>query len=103
MAMRLLATLLFICGLGVAQEQVVVRALKFEHFKNVPVSDILDRLKEREVHLAVEKPYHADDAEEARERIAELLAEKGKPNARIEVATKVVAPRRVEVRFKLLN
>src|SRR6478672_5520861 len=101
--MRLLPILLFSFSAAFAQEQVVVRALKFEHFKNVPVSDILDRLKEREVRLAVEKPYRPDDAEEVRQRIAELLAEKGKPNARIEVATKVVAPRRVEVRFKLLN
>jgi hypothetical protein len=101
--MKLLPVLLFGVGAAFAQEQVVVRALKFEHFKNVPVREILDRLNEREVRLRVEKPYTLDDAEEARHCIAELLAEKGKPNARIEVATKVVAPRRVEVRFTLLK
>ena len=101
--MRLLALLLFGFGVAFAQQPVVVRALRFEHFKSIPVSEILDRLNEREVRLAVEKPYRPDDAEEARHYIAELLAEKGKPNARIEVATKLVAPRRVEVRFKLLN
>jgi len=101
--MRLLPVLLFAFGSAIAQEQVVVRALRFEHFKSVPVSEILERLKEREVRLAVEEPYRPADAEEARRYIAELLAEKGKPNARIELATKIVAPRRVEVRFKLLN
>src|SRR4051812_33105766 len=100
--MRLLPFFLLACS-AFAQQPVVVRALKFEHFKNVPVSDIVERLNEREVRLEVEKPYRPDDAEEARRYIAELLAEKGRPNARIEVATKVVAPRRVEVRFKLLN
>ncbi len=101
--MRLLPLFLVAFGLATAQDPVVVRALKFEHFKKVPVSEILDRLKEREVALAVERPYRPDDAEQARRYIAELLAEKGKPDARIEVATKVVAPRRVEVRFRLLN
>jgi hypothetical protein len=101
--MRLLPIFVLGSALGFAQEQVVVRALKFEHFKNVPVSEILDRLKEREVRLAVEKPFRPDDAEEARRYIGELLAEKGRPNARIEIATKVVAPRRVEVRFRLLK
>jgi hypothetical protein len=101
--MRLLPVLLFGFGVAFAQDQVLVRALRFEHFKTVPVSEILDRLNEPEVRLAVEKPYRPDDAEEARHCIAELLAEKGRPNARIEVATKVVAPRRIEVRFTLLK
>src|SRR4051794_35243408 len=52
--MRLLPVSLFVCGLAFGQDAVVVRALKFEHFKNVPVSEILDRLKEREVRLEVE-------------------------------------------------
>jgi hypothetical protein len=101
--MKILAVLLLICGQGFAQEQVVVRAIKFEHFKKAPVTEILDRLNEREVRLAVDKPYRPDDAEQARRYIAELLAEKGSPNARIEVATKVVAPRGVEVCFRLLK
>ena len=102
-AMRLLQLIVFASGLAVAQDQVVVRAIRFEHFKKVPVTEILDRLNEREVRLAVERPYRLEDAEQARRCIAELLAEKGKPNARIEIATRVVAPRRVEVRFKLLK
>ena len=101
--MRILPLFLFISALAVGQDQTVVRSLKFEHFKSLPVTAILDRLKEREVRLAVERPYNPDDAEQARRYIAELLAEKGKPNARIEIATKVIAPRSVEVRFKLLN
>ena len=74
--MRVLPLLLLASGL-LAQEPVVVRAIRFEHFRHVPVSDILDRLKEREVRLGVERPYRPEDAEEARRYIAELLAEKG--------------------------
>lgn len=102
LCMRLLPLFMF-AGLALAQDQTVVRSIRFEHFKKVPVAQIVERLNEREVRLAVERPYNPEDAEQARRYILELLAEKGKPNARIEVATKAVAPRRVEVRFKLLN
>jgi hypothetical protein len=101
--MRIVALFALVSGLGFSQGPVVVRALKFEHFKDVPVQEIVERLNEREVRLEVEKPFHPDDAEEARRCIGELLAEKGRPNARIEIATKVVAPRKVEVHFKLLK
>jgi outer membrane protein assembly factor BamA len=97
------ALLLLFATVAFSQEPVVVRSISFDHFKKVPVSEILDRLKEREVRLSVEHPYRPEDAEEARNYIAQLLAEKGKPNARIEIATKVVSPRRVDVRFRLLN
>jgi len=100
--MRLLPLLLFASGLF-AQDLQLVRAIKFENFKHVQPAEILDRFKEREVRLRVEWPYQLEYAEEARTRIAELLAEKGKPDARIEIATKAVAPSRVEVRFKLLK
>jgi hypothetical protein len=86
-----------------AQDYVVVRAIRFEHFKRVPASELRDRLNEREARLSVDHPYRPEDAEEARRFITELLAEKGLPGARIEIATRAVAPRRVEVRFKLVN
>jgi len=100
--MRLLPLLLFGATLF-AQDLALVRAIKFENFKKVPPSEILDRLKERETRLRVEWPYQPQYAEEARDAIAELLREKGRPNAKIEIATKAVAPKRVEVRFKLLK
>jgi outer membrane protein assembly factor BamA len=100
--MRLLPLLLFGATLF-AQDLALVRTIKFENFKKVAPSEILDRLKERETRLRVEWPYQPEYAAEARDTIAELLREKGRPNAKIEIATKAVAPRRVEVRFKLLK
>jgi outer membrane protein assembly factor BamA len=100
--MKLLPILLFATALG-AQDLRLVRAIRFENFKRVPPAEIMERLKEREVRLRVEWPFQRKDAEGARDRIAELLAEKGRPNARIEIATKAVAPQRVEVRFRLLK
>jgi len=101
-AMRL-ALVLLLGTISFAAGPVVVRAIKFADFKSVSPAEILDRFKEREVRLGVEKPYHPEDAEEARHYIAQLLAEKGRPDARIEIATKVVAPGRVEVQFRLLK
>ena len=98
-----LAILLLIAAAAFGEDQVVVRALRFADFKKVTVAEILDRLKEREVRLEVEKPYHPEDAEEARRYIAQLLAEKGRPNARIEIATRAVAPHAVAVQFRLLK
>jgi outer membrane protein assembly factor BamA len=101
--MKLLLLALCMVGLGAAQDQTVVRSIRFEHFKKVRQADIVNRLNEREVRLQVERPYHLEDAEQARRYIVQLLAEKGKPNARIEIATHAVAPHQVEVTFKLLR
>jgi hypothetical protein len=101
--MRLLLLLFCAVGLVVAQDQPLVRSIRFEHFKNVSPSEILDRLKEREVALSVESPYSPEEAERAKTYIAQLLAEKGHPNARIQVAARPVLAHRVEVRFTLLK
>jgi outer membrane translocation and assembly module TamA len=98
-----LVLLLLIGSILSAGEAVVVRSIKFANFQQVSVEEILDRLNEREVRLAVEKPYHPEDAKEARRHIAQLLAEKGRPDARIAIATKVIAPRSVEVQFRLVK
>jgi hypothetical protein len=98
-----LALLLLIGTLAVAGDKVLVRSIQFSDFQGVTTQEILDRLNEREVRLAVEKPYRPEDALAARDYIAQLLAENGHPDVRIEIATKIVARNRVEVRFRLLK
>jgi outer membrane protein assembly factor BamA len=100
--MRLLPLLLCTAGLVLAQDQPLVRSIRFEHFKNVTSAEILDRLNEREV-LAVESPYRPQDAQRAKTCIAQLLAEKGFPKARIQVAARHVESNRVDVRFTLVR
>jgi outer membrane protein assembly factor BamA len=101
--MRLLLLLVCAAGFVLAQDQPLVRSIRFEHFKNVSSAEILDRLNEREVALTVESPYRPEEAERAKTYIAQLLAEKGHPNARIQVAARPVLTNRVEVRFTLLK
>jgi hypothetical protein len=98
-----LALLLLIGSIALARDPVVVRSIKFADFQEVSTTEILDRLNEREVRLEVEKPYRPEDAMEARHYIAQLLAEKGRPDARIEIDTKVVARHQVEVQFRLVK
>jgi hypothetical protein len=100
--MRLAALVLLVSAVF-AESPVLVRAIRFVDFKKVSVTEILDRLNEREVRLEIEKPYHPEDAEEARRYIAELLAEKGRRDPRIEIVTRVVAPSGVVVEFRLMK
>jgi hypothetical protein len=97
------ALLLLTASIAFAGDKVLIRTIRFADFQGVTTTEILDRLNEREVRLEVEKPYHPEDAIEARQYIAQLLAEKGRPDARIEIATKIVARNRVEVQFRLLK
>jgi hypothetical protein len=100
--MRPLLLLLFAAGLLLARDQPQLRAVRFERFQSVSTAEILDRLNEREV-LTVETPYRPEEAVRARTYIAQLLAEKGHPNARIHVAAHHVGSHQVEVRFTLLK
>lgn len=98
-----LALLLLLASMASAGDRVKVRSIQFRDFQQVSKEEILERLNEREVRLVVEKPYRPEYAEEARFYLAQLLSEKGCPNARIEIETKVVSRGAVEVRFRLLK
>jgi len=96
-----LAALVLLVSAALAESPVLVRAIRFVDFKKVSVSEILDRLKEREVRLEIEKPYRPEDAEEARHYIAQLLEEKGRHDPHIDIVTRAVAPSGVVVEFRL--
>ena len=81
----------------------VVRALRFENFKKAMIDRILDRLKEREVALAVETPLDQRELEDARKVIEQLLAEDGIAKRNVLVATRELAPQRVAVTFRLVK
>src|SRR5262245_13721779 len=98
-----LAALVLLASAAFGQDQVVVRAIRFADFKKVSAAQLRDLLNELEARLEAEKPYHPEDAEEARRYIVQLLAEKGRRNARVEVVTTAVAPRSVDVQSRLLK
>jgi len=99
--MRLLSVLLacIICaGILTAQKQ-VVRSIKFLNVEPVSVSEILQTFKEKEVKLAVERVYDPQEVDAAKAIIEKLLADKGKPGARVNVTTRTIPPRSLEVVF----
>jgi outer membrane protein assembly factor BamD (BamD/ComL family) len=84
----------------VQSNQRIVRSLRFESMPVVTVEQILQRFQDREIDLAVEKPANARMLEEARTALTELLAERGVVNPRIQVSTREIPPRSLEVTFR---
>jgi tetratricopeptide (TPR) repeat protein len=77
----------------------MVQALEFRDFQAVPVEEIRAALEEREVRLAVGRPYRSRDIEQAKVALGEILAEKGVANVRIQTQTRVVPPGAIDVIF----
>ncbi len=94
-------------GLRLAEEQEpkrpVVRSIRFEHFHRLKVEEVLDRLKLREVPLAVENPFDFRSVDEARNAIRELLAEKGVTGHNVRADTREVAPNSIAITFRLVK
>jgi hypothetical protein len=81
----------------------VIRAISYHNTNPLTAEDIRDRFREREVRLAVEKPYSADDVEQARTVLAEMLTERKVPFKEVRAETAPSPPRSVEVTFTVLK
>jgi outer membrane protein assembly factor BamD (BamD/ComL family) len=80
-----------------------VRSLRFENVGGVKIQDILQRWEEREIELGVEKPCTTRMLEAAKAVLGQFLAEKGFGNARVEVNARDLAPRSVEITFRVVK
>jgi len=78
----------------------IVRSLRFENMAAVEVEEIRQRFEEREIDLELEKPCTDKTLAEAKAVLAELLSERGLTALRVEVHTRELAPRSVEVTFR---
>ena len=81
----------------------VIRSVKFENFKGVSANDVMNRLKDRGVRLAVEQPYDPEQVASARNVIKELLEEKGRRDMDVTSAVRTIPPRSVEVTFRAVK
>jgi len=81
----------------------VIRSLKFENFKGVSANEMMNRLKDRGVRLAVEQIYEPEQAASARKVLQELLEEKGRRGMEVTSNVRQVPPRSVEVTFKAVK
>ena len=80
-------------------EKPLIRIIDYEGHKSVTLSDILERLRERKVGLSIEAPYDPTRIKRAEVVLLDLLAEKGRQNAKIEVETYEVPPNAIGVAF----
>jgi outer membrane protein assembly factor BamA len=81
----------------------VIRSVKFENFKGISAGQVMSRLKDRGVRMAVEQPYEPQQVDAARRVLKELLEEKGRQGADVTSAVRQIPPRSVEVTFKLVK
>jgi hypothetical protein len=77
----------------------VVRSIQYEGLKLVTVADILKRLKERNVGLSVESTYDPVKVQLAVDVLKELLVERGRVNATVEVRLDQSSLPRVTITF----
>ena len=81
----------------------VIRSVKFENFKGISANDVMNRLKDRGIRLAVEQPYDPEQVSSARNVIKELLEEKGRHDVDVTSAVRTIPPRSVEVTFRAVK
>ena len=80
-------------------EKPLIRIIDYEGNKSVTLSDILERLREKKVGLSIEAPYDPTRIKRAEVVLLDLLAEKGRQNAKIEVETYDIPPNAIGVAF----
>jgi hypothetical protein len=78
----------------------IVRSLRFENMQGVEVQDILDRFQDREIELGVEKACEPKLLEAAKTVLTQLLTERGVQDPRVQVSTREIPPRSVEIAFR---
>jgi outer membrane protein insertion porin family len=83
----------------VITERRVVRSIKYEGFKSLTVSEILDRFKERKVGLSVESQYDPNKVQRAKVVLEEYLAERGRQFATVEADVHQIPPASLEIVF----
>jgi len=77
----------------------VIRALDFKDFQPVKTEEILQRFKAKGVRLAVEQPLDSQELVVAQEVLEGLLAENGRPGARVKAEVSPIPPRSLKVTF----
>ena len=76
----------------------VVRSISYRGFP-VSQNQIARRFTEREVPLAVERPYEAAEVERAREILVQLLRDRGHGDLDVKVETENIPPRAIGITF----
>jgi len=99
-------TLLLATALAFAQNPVdapVIRSIKYEGFKGVSMDDVMSRLRDRGVRVAVEQMYDPAQVDTARTVLQELLTKKSRKGVEVTSMVKRIPPASVEVTFEAVK
>jgi hypothetical protein len=100
-----------VCGIGLVAAQPpapqekpkVVRSIKYDNFRGIPIQEILRTFQEKDVKLKVESSYDQQEIDHAKAVLTEMLAGRGRTNSRVDVAVEPIPPRSVGVTFTAVN
>ncbi len=83
------------------KEYPIIRDLQYRGLKSATESDVLTRFKERRVQVSKESQFDPAKANGARVVLRELLAEKGHPDAKVEVEVEDISATTVALVFSV--
>ena len=98
--------LLLAVALVLAQAQVqgpVIRSIKYEGFQGIETGEIVQRLRDRGVRVALEQVYEKAQVDNARTVLRELLTEKGRNGVEVKSSARHLPPKSVEVIFQVVE
>jgi outer membrane protein insertion porin family len=83
------------------KEYPIIRALEYRGLKSATESEVLTRFKERRVQVSKESQFDPAKANGARVVLRELMAEKGHPDAKVEVEIEEISATTVALIFTI--
>jgi outer membrane protein insertion porin family len=83
------------------EENPIIRDLKFVGLKSVQESDVLQRFRERRVGVSKEAMWDPAKGQVAKRVLKDLLAEKGKPEATVDIEVEELSTAAVAVTFRI--
>src|SRR5215471_9447697 len=83
------------------KEKKAIRSVNYEGLKSITSSEIVDKLKEKNVSISPETPYDPRRIKKAEAIIKSILSEKGHEDARVTSTTEDVPTNAVVVTFKV--
>jgi len=83
------------------REYPIIRDIQYRRLKSVTESEALTRFKDRRVGVGKDSPFDPVKAYGARKALRELLAEKGHPDAEVEVEVEEISATSVALVFKV--
>ncbi|MCI0523684.1 MAG: hypothetical protein L0Y75_00335 [Acidobacteria bacterium] len=83
------------------REYPIIRAIEYRRLKSVTESEALTRFRERRVGVSKDSPFDPVKAYGARKALKELLAEKGYPDATVEVEVEEISATSVALVFNV--